>query len=130
MTALIRQDVPAAGATPAPDAGIASLPLVVVDRTAPPAVLPARGFRRAVRLVPFAVAAAALVAGGGLIGLYFQPPGLRKAMELLRLEPGGGTSSPIAVPAPRPPERDATPCALRSAASWPVSARSCRRARW
>ncbi len=35
---------------------------------------------------------------GGIIGLYFQPPGLRKVFELLKLQPGGGTKHPIAVP--------------------------------
>jgi HlyD family secretion protein len=39
----------------------------------------------------------ALVALGGVIGLYFQPPGLQKLMAILQLQPGGGTSSPIAV---------------------------------
>jgi HlyD family secretion protein len=43
----------------------------------------------------------ALVFTGGFIGLYFQPPGLRLLMTALDLQPGGGTSSPIAVPAPR-----------------------------
>lgn len=42
----------------------------------------------------------ALVLTGGVIGLYFQPPGVRKVMEWLNLAPGGGTSNPIAVPAP------------------------------
>jgi HlyD family secretion protein len=40
----------------------------------------------------------ALVATGGVVGLYFQPPGLQKLMGLLQLQPGGGTLSPIAVP--------------------------------
>lgn len=38
------------------------------------------------------------VAFGGIMGLYFQPPGLQLAMRTLGLEPGAGTSSPIAVP--------------------------------
>ena len=44
----------------------------------------------------------ASIAAGGLIGLYRQPPGLQWAMETLGLEPGGGTSTPIAVPSTRP----------------------------
>ncbi len=36
---------------------------------------------------------------GGVGGLYAQPPGLQWAMCALALAPGGGTSSPIAVPA-------------------------------
>jgi HlyD family secretion protein len=38
-----------------------------------------------------------LVMLGGIIGLYFQPPGLRKVFELLKLQPGGGTKHPIAI---------------------------------
>jgi HlyD family secretion protein len=38
------------------------------------------------------------IAFGGIAGLYFQPPGLQLAMRTLGLEPGAGTSSPIAVP--------------------------------
>lgn len=48
------------------------------------------------RFVPFILM---FVAIGGVVGLYFQPPGLQKVMELLDLEPGAGTSTPIAVPA-------------------------------
>jgi HlyD family secretion protein len=57
---------------------------------------------RVVRFIPLIMA---LVATGGVIGLYFQPPGLRKLMEVLQLQPGGGTSSPIAVPVGLPPTR-------------------------
>lgn len=35
---------------------------------------------------------------GGVIGLYFQPPGLKAFFNALGLQPGAGTSSPIAVP--------------------------------
>ncbi len=42
----------------------------------------------------------ALLLTGGVIGLYFQPPGVRKVMGWLALSPGGGTSNPIAIPAP------------------------------
>ncbi|MEN0002421.1 MAG: HlyD family efflux transporter periplasmic adaptor subunit [Pseudomonadota bacterium] len=34
---------------------------------------------------------------GGFLGLYFQPPGLRLVYEWTGLEPGAGSSSPIAV---------------------------------
>jgi HlyD family secretion protein len=47
----------------------------------------------------------ALVALGGFIGLYFQPPGLQKLMAILQLQPGGGTSSPIALPVQWPDPR-------------------------
>lgn len=81
--------------SPAEDRG---LPLVVVRR-GPGAVTvlssPWRRFFRVARFVPLAWA---LVAIGGVVGLYFQPPGLQKLMDLLELQPGGGTSSPMAVP--------------------------------
>lgn len=35
---------------------------------------------------------------GGVIGIYVQPPALRAFLRLTGLKPGGGTSSPIAVP--------------------------------
>ncbi len=40
---------------------------------------------------------------GGVIAMYFQPPGIRVAMRTLGLQPGGGTKDPIAVPAPKTP---------------------------
>lgn len=64
--------------------------------------LPRRIFRVA-RFVPLLMA---LVALGGLIGLYFQPPGLQFLMRTLNLEPGGGSRAPIAVPA-QPGTREA-----------------------
>ncbi len=38
---------------------------------------------------------------GGVIAMYFQPPGIRVAMRALGLQPGGGTKYPIAIPAPK-----------------------------
>ena len=35
---------------------------------------------------------------GAVVGLYFQPPGLQKFYQLTGLQPGGGSSSPIALP--------------------------------
>ena len=35
---------------------------------------------------------------GAVIGLYFQPPGLQKFYALTGLQPGGGSSAPIALP--------------------------------
>lgn len=51
------------------------------------------------RFVPLLMA---LMMLGGVIGLYFQPPGVRLVMGWLGLQPGGGTATPIAVPAPPP----------------------------
>jgi HlyD family secretion protein len=75
----------------------ASLPLLVIQRQPNPIGRPAR-WRRAVRILRFVPLVMALVAFGGVVGLYFQPPGVRMLMAALQLQPGGGTSSPIAVP--------------------------------
>jgi HlyD family secretion protein len=42
-----------------------------------------------------------IMLAGGVIAMYFQPPGIRVAMRTLGLQPGGGTSDPIAVPTPK-----------------------------
>ena len=83
------------------------LPLEVVARamTPPPPRSRLWRFLRAARFVPLVILP---VAAGGLIGLYFQPPGLRLLMAFLKLEPGGGTSTPIAV---RPPAAPPSPAA-------------------
>ena len=106
----------AAGPAPAPHpAASERLPLIVVrhapDIVPEPSLL--RRVLRSLRFVPFIVG---LLAVGGFIGLYFQPPGLQKLMEVLQLQPGGGTSSPIAVPVTRQDPRQlgiATPVAAR-----------------
>ncbi|MCZ8185897.1 MAG: HlyD family efflux transporter periplasmic adaptor subunit [Beijerinckiaceae bacterium] len=79
-----------------------TLPMVVVDRTLP---VPQRAprFRPMLRALPAIPLVMALLMTGGVIGLYFQPPGVRKVMSWLQLAPGGGTSNPIAVPAPAQP---------------------------
>ncbi|MGE3245558.1 MAG: HlyD family efflux transporter periplasmic adaptor subunit [Beijerinckiaceae bacterium] len=86
----------------APGAGAQSdLPLVVVSRSETidhPAMGPMWRIFRIARFVPLLML---LMLAGGVVGLYFQPPGVRKAMAILGLQPGGGTSSPIAIPAPR-----------------------------
>lgn len=88
------------------------LPLQIVQRDAGPLPPSSRWTARlrALRFVPLALP---LVAAGGLIGLYFQPPGLRWAMSTLGLQPGGGTKTPIAVPAPRPPPAGAAESPVR-----------------
>ena len=48
---------------------------------------------------------------GGVIAMYFQPPGIRVAMRALGLQPGGGTKDPIAVPAPKAPLTPSEPSA-------------------
>ncbi len=106
----------AAGPAPAPHlAASERLPLIVVRHA--PEIVPETSLLRSVfhslRFVPFIVG---LLAVGGFIGLYFQPPGLQKLMEVLQLQPGGGTSSPIAVPVTRQDPRQlgiATPVAAR-----------------
>ncbi len=51
---------------------------------------------RKIRFLPFVMMFGATI---GVVALYFQPPGLQKLMSFLDLEPGAGTSSPIAIPA-------------------------------
>ncbi len=50
----------------------------------------------------------AIMLTGGVVAMYFQPPGIRVAMRTLGLQPGGGTTTPIAVPAPKPPDMSAS----------------------
>jgi HlyD family secretion protein len=81
----------------------AELPLIVNNKAAinpqQQSSLLWRIFQK-IRFVPLVMM---LVAISGISALYFQPPGLQKLMGILNLEPGGGTKSPIAVPAnPRP----------------------------
>jgi HlyD family secretion protein len=81
------------------------LPLLAVDRAAQDHEKPRRrtflsGLKK-LRFIPLVVL---LIGIGGFIGLYFQPPGLQKFMQITGLEPGAGTSHPIALPVDRPPE--------------------------
>lgn len=39
-----------------------------------------------------------LIFAGGIVGLYFQPPGIQRFFEATGLTPGGGTETPIALP--------------------------------
>ncbi|MDF1749859.1 MAG: HlyD family efflux transporter periplasmic adaptor subunit [Alphaproteobacteria bacterium] len=75
------------------------LPLKVVDRAAnnPPSSHPwfRMSFLKRLRFVPVIIL---LIGTGGFIGLYFQPPGLQKFFKITGLQPGAGTSHPIAVP--------------------------------
>lgn len=80
------------------------LPLVVIDRTKPPAPpQPLDVARRVLWKIRFLPLAMALMMTGGIVGLYFQPPGLKLVFSWFKLTPGGGTSTPIAVPAERKP---------------------------
>ena len=85
------------------EADDARLPLEIVQRQSE--AISRKGqdpiWRRLWRIVSFVPLVMLIVATGGFIGLYFQPPGLQKLMLLLHLEPGGGTSHPIAVPVGR-----------------------------
>jgi len=102
-------------ADPASPPSADRLPLQVVEREMAPLTPSSRWTSRlrALRFVPLALP---LIAAGGLIGLYFQPPGLRWAMSALGLQPGGGTSAPIAIPAQPPPPNGAAIPARRSVA--------------
>jgi HlyD family secretion protein len=70
------------------------LPLEI-KTNAPPAGPGWRVFRKrylAVLLVPL------LMFSGGVLGMYFQPPALQKFYALSGLQPGAGSTSPIALP--------------------------------
>lgn len=79
----------------APD-NVVPLPKQVVAREQPSTSVtsPRWAALRWLRFVPVVMG---LVMLGGIIGLYFQPPGLRKVFEVLKLQPGGGTKHPIAI---------------------------------
>lgn len=71
------------------------LPKAVVAPNVAAASQAGRGWLHRLRFLPLIPL---LVATGGVIGVYFQPPGLQKLMAVLHLAPGDGTSSPFAVP--------------------------------
>ncbi len=88
------------------------LPMVIVPRGTPAAIANRPGrIRRVFNVVRFVPLIMALIMTGGVIGLYFQPPGMQKMMGWLNLRPGDGTTTPIAVPAPRPPSPADAPAA-------------------
>lgn len=79
------------------------LPLLVIDHHDTSAIsdpMTARHHRRILplRLVFIPLFLITLFAGG-IVGLYFQPPGLKAFFQFVGLQPGGGSSTPIAVPA-------------------------------
>lgn len=84
------------------------LPLAVVDRKAPADPSGTAGPRTWPRYLALAALIAVSIAAGGLIGLYRQPPALQWVMKATGLEPGGGTSTPIAVPVSKSTKTDAT----------------------
>lgn len=76
----------------------ADLPLEAVDRSMDTQMNKTNALwakAKSFRIIPILMIC---VAFGGIMGLYFQPPGLQLAMRALDLEPGAGTSSPMAVP--------------------------------
>ncbi len=90
------------------------LPLPVVPRgQGQLIVIPPSPVRRVLRIARFVPLVMALVMAGGFIGLYFQPPGLQRLMGFLNLQPGGGTTTPIAVPIDRTVARASLPPATR-----------------
>jgi len=89
------------------------LPKAVVAPHVPATRQPGRGWLQRLRFVPLIPL---LVATGGVIGVYFQPPGLQKLMAVLHLAPGDGTNTPFAVP-PAPPTGSAEAGANTASAS-------------
>ena len=68
--------------------------------------LPGRIARLRLWRIPLVMA---ILFTGATIGLYFQPPALRAFFGLTGLEPGAGTSTPIAVPPAQPQASVAAP---------------------
>ena len=77
------------------------LPVDIIDHsgaaTAPHGA-PHGGVPGYVRRIPLLLLIPGLLFTGAVIGLYVQPPGVQKFFELVGLEPGGGSSTPFALP--------------------------------
>lgn len=99
-------------ASPAPSAHVSAatqpaglkpaLPLDVVKRSNGTAAKITASRHKLFWYARFLPVILAIAMFGGVIGLYFQPPGLRLVMSILGLQPGAGTQNPIAVPAVKP----------------------------
>ncbi|WP_029031248.1 HlyD family efflux transporter periplasmic adaptor subunit [Salinarimonas rosea] len=86
------------------------LPLADSGIAAPREPRTRRGLPKRLRLVPVVML---LLFTGAVVGLYFQPPALRAFFGATGLEPGGGTTTPIAV-APAPARASAPEAARRA----------------
>src|SRR3712207_3722625 len=108
MALLAKPNQATVGPTDEPSKG---LPMVVVERRPLPSTTgpaPSR-WPRVLRRVRYAPLVWLIFAAGAFVGLYVQPPGLQLFMRAVGLQPGGGTRNPIAVPAPKLPERNLAP---------------------
>lgn len=74
--------------------GKADLPLDLAAESTPPAS--GRGWFRKRYLLVLLVPV--FMFSGAVLGMYFQPPGLKKFYALTGLQPGGGSDAPIALP--------------------------------
>lgn len=85
------------------------LPLAIVKHRSPSAKSTEAGaVWRVLHKIRWLPLIPAIMLTGGVIAMYFQPPGIRVAMRTLGLQPGGGTTTPIAVPAPKLPDVSAS----------------------
>lgn len=75
------------------------LPRLVVVRETP---APARPWKQWLYRIRFLPLVWLFMVTGAFVGLYFQPPLIRFAIEKLGFQPGGGAREPIVVVAPRP----------------------------
>lgn len=78
------------------------LPMEVMNHREGPSAVSAKPARRSGLKLPsrliFIPLFFMILFTGGIVGLYFQPPGLKAFFNLVGLQPGGGSSAPIAVP--------------------------------
>jgi HlyD family secretion protein len=77
----------------------AQLPLAIVKQRTPAVATEPGVVLRVLHKVRWLPLLPLIMLTGGVIAMYFQPPGIRVAMRTLGLEPGGGTKNPIAIPA-------------------------------
>lgn len=96
-----RDPLPKAGAQSAESEVAPLIPRLIVRRDEPRPAAPARwkGWVYRIRYLPLIWL---FMVTGAFVGLYFQPPLIRFAIEKLGFKPGGGASNPVVIVAPTP----------------------------
>lgn len=101
-----------------PEIDESELPLEVISSVARPVgsskALPTEKVTRKIPRAFLLLFIPLLLFTGAVIGIYVQPPALRAFLRLTGLRPGGGTSSPIAVPVEDVISKDSKESMMRS----------------